>query len=117
MEGSTNTADAVERTIDEAREELLDLCEAFEPQAAGAVDVLLDEIDRLRSRIMEMEKGLKPFAAVSAAYYASELDEHRPEWGRKHPEDVEVLAGRGGRRLLTLADFHAAARLLTEGAK
>lgn len=55
---------------------------------------------------------LARLAAVADAYEQSNLDEHRPEWGKKAPEDVELLAGRGGRTLLTLADAFAAREAL-----
>jgi len=55
---------------------------------------------------------LTKLAAIADAYEASNLDEHRPEWGEKDLEEVELLAGRGGRTLLTLADAFAAREAL-----
>jgi len=75
--------------------------------------VVRDMHEAAEAEVARLREALRPFAAVSDAYYASELDEHRPEWVRQHPEDVEVLGGRGGKRLLTLADFHAARAALT----
>jgi hypothetical protein len=56
--------------------------------------------------------SLAKLASVADAYEQGNLDEHRPEWGEKCPEDVELLAGRGGRTLLTLADAFAAREAL-----
>lgn len=64
----------------------------------------------LRSAIMF---ALEPLVEIADAYDANELDdEARRWWGdefnrnytTRKPEDTELYAGRGGRRLLTLAD-------------
>lgn len=64
--------------------------------------------------------ALRPLAAIADAYDANELDdEARKFWGRtlEHenttpPEQIELYAGRGGRRLLTLAHALAARAVL-----
>lgn len=63
-------------------------------------------------RIAELEARLAPLVVIADAHDASELDEHRPEWGERDPATVELLAGRGGTRLLTLADCLAARRVV-----
>lgn len=60
--------------------------------------------------------ALRPLAAIADAYDANELDdEARKFWGvecqhenNTPPDRIELYAGRGGRRLLTLADCFAA---------
>lgn len=48
--------------------------------------------------------AVAPLVAIANAFDESALDEHRPEWGVRDPKDVELFSGRGGRKLLTLAD-------------
>lgn len=67
----------------------------------------------LLSALAEARDALGPFAAVSTAYANSELDEHRPEWGIRDHEQIELLQGRGGKRLLTLEHARRAASLHT----
>lgn len=63
--------------------------------------------------------ALAPLVAIANAYDANELDdEARKHWGTDHgdgrkfnttpPDQIELYAGRGGKRLLTLADCFAA---------
>jgi hypothetical protein len=68
---------------------------------------------------------LAPLVAIADAYDANNLDdEARKFWGAtdQHenttpPEQIELYTGRGGRRLLTLADCLAARELVREAAK
>lgn len=68
-------------------------------------------------------EALRPLAAIADAYDANNLDSDgaRKEWGqpldRPRPafDQVEIYAGRGGTRLLTLADAFAARRALKTG--
>ncbi|WP_089177279.1 hypothetical protein [Bosea sp. AS-1] len=60
--------------------------------------------------------ALRPLARIADAYDANQLDdEARKFWGihlehrnETPPDQIELYAGRGGRRLLTLADCFAA---------
>lgn len=69
----------------------------------------IEYIDQLREQ-------LRPLAAIADAYDANELDdEARRFWGIENqhendtpPDRIELYQGRGGRRLLTLADCFAA---------
>ena len=76
----------------------------------------MDELQKLAARMLlvaECLKALEPLARIADAYDRNELDETRPEWFRGHaPETVELYAGRGGKRLLTLADCLEARRAL-----
>ena len=54
--------------------------------------------------IAVLKAALAPLAAIAKTYLESGLDEHRPEWGPKAFSRIELVAGRGGKRLLTLAD-------------
>lgn len=64
--------------------------------------------------IEQLRAALRPLAAIADAWAANELDEDRPEWrangvGGSPPfAEVELYSGRGGRRLLTLADAFVA---------
>jgi hypothetical protein len=54
----------------------------------------------------DLKRALAPLVAIADAYDASGLDEARPEWTKPEgvtPEQIELYAGRGGKRLLTLA--------------
>ena len=55
-------------------------------------------------RIRQLQQAVAPLVAIADAYDASGLDEARPEWGIANPGAVELYTGRGGKRLLTLAD-------------
>ena len=55
-------------------------------------------------RIRQLQQAVAPLVAIADAYDASGLDEVRPEWGIANPGAVELYSGRGGKRLLTLAD-------------
>ena len=48
--------------------------------------------------------ALKPLVLIADRYDEARLDEHRPHWPQRDPADVELFTGRGGGRLLTLAD-------------
>ena len=52
----------------------------------------------------EIIKALKPLVDIADAYEASRLDEHRPEWNYRIPDEVTLFTGRGGSNLLTLQD-------------
>lgn len=54
--------------------------------------------------IAVLKAALAPLAAIAKAYLESGLNEHRPEWGHKAFSKIELLAGRGGKPLLTLFD-------------
>lgn len=66
--------------------------------------------------IEAMCAALAPLVRIADAYDANELDdEARKRWGRElehenstPPDDIELYSGRGGQRLLTLADALAA---------
>lgn len=63
--------------------------------------------------IEDLKAALAPLVAIADAYDASNLDEHRPEWGTPlDPNQVELYTGRGGKRLLTLEHCLAARRAL-----
>lgn len=53
----------------------------------------------------DLKRALAPLVAIANAYDASNLDEARPEWIDPTPPEQTILySGRGGKRLLTLAD-------------
>jgi len=60
----------------------------------------------------ELVAALEPLARIADAYDDNRLDdEARKTWGpngefqnTRPPEDIELYTGRGGKRLLTLAD-------------
>lgn len=56
----------------------------------------------MTDRMNRLIQALQPLAAIADAYEKSGLDEHRPGWGDKPFSDVEIVSGRGGKRLLTL---------------
>lgn len=67
----------------------------------------------IRALISEASQALRPLAGVADAYDTNDLDVARPEWRRTDgrdlpPDQIELHAGRGGKRLLTLADAFAA---------
>lgn len=70
--------------------------------------------DKAAGRVSRLEAALTPLAAIADAFDANDLDEARPEWGTRQLDTVELLAGRGGKRLLTLADAFAARDVLRE---
>lgn len=52
-----------------------------------------------------LRASVSVLAKIADAYDASELDEARPEWNSdSDPTQVVLLAGRGGKTLLTLGD-------------
>lgn len=67
---------------------------------------------RVLSTLIDYRDVLKPLVAIADAYDANDLDdEARKHWGSdlQHtntapPEQIELYTGRGGKRLLTLAD-------------
>ena len=71
-----------------------------------------DEIERLRTIVAKLEKVLSPLVKIADAYDDNALDdEARKFWGinderenKDDPATIELYTGRGGRRLLTLAD-------------
>lgn len=72
-----------------------------------------DERDRSTRLLADaLREAVAPLVAIADAFDVSGLDEHRPEWGARDPKTVELLAGRGGRALLTLADCLRARDLL-----
>lgn len=68
-------------------------------------DVLLP--DRIYALLLKL-------AHVADRYDGNELDEHRPAWGHRDPEAVELVSSRGGATLLTLADMQAARQVVRE---
>jgi len=74
------------------------------------------EVRNLCAASPDMLAALRPLAAIADAYDANELDdEARKFWGveSRHesdtpPDRIELYQGRGGKRLLTLADCFAA---------
>lgn len=60
----------------------------------------------------ELLEALMPLVKIAKAYHANGLDEARPDWDDDIvPEQVELFTGRGGSRLLTLADCLEAERV------
>ena len=88
-----------------------DRCEQLAAQVVG----LEAEAERLRTAVA-------PLVAIANAYDRNALDdEARKTWGKndehtntKDPSDIELFSGRGGKRLLTLADCLTARALLGE---
>jgi hypothetical protein len=89
-------------------DESADLVLTYYAQSGQSKDLL--------SYAAAMKKALLPMAKISAAYFANSLDEARPEWGKGTTADYEAIlvAGRGGKRLLTLAQCIEAANILRE---
>lgn len=62
--------------------------------------------------LLRLVDALRPLVDIADAYDANELDdEARKRWGRslehentRSPDEIELYQGRGGKRLLTLAD-------------
>lgn len=77
------------------------MCADAEAEAANEFKA---ERDRLAAEVGRLREALRPFARINDEYEASNLDEHRPEWPSRDPGEVDLLVGRGGKRLLTLAD-------------
>ena len=72
-------------------------------------------VESKAAKIASLLEALEPFAKVWEAYLASALDEARPEWvGDYSPENVELVQGRGGKELLTLADMKRAHDILSK---
>lgn len=75
--------------------------------------------------LAELVAALRPLAIIADAFDANELDdEARKFWGQFHQhqtttphEEIELYQGRGGKRLLTLADCMTARAALTDGGK
>lgn len=63
------------------------------------------------NKIEALRTALAPIVAIADAYDSSNLDEHRPEWetdlDARDFSDIELVSGRGGKVLLTLADVLA----------
>ena len=93
MERRAHTHEAANIKIIAERDRLAEVVRALDAAHAQAAR----EVERLR-------KALRPFARINDEYEASNLDEHRPEWPSRDPGEVDLLVGRGGKRLLTLAD-------------
>lgn len=72
--------------------------------------------------IEKLRAALKPLARIADKYDANELDdEARRFWGHSlelenstPPDQIELVQGRGGARLLTLADAFAARDAIKE---
>lgn len=62
--------------------------------------------------IRDLLNALQPLVAIADAYDANELDEALPTWGSATPDNIELYAGRGGKKLLTLADCLAARQVV-----
>ena len=68
------------------------------------------------------QDALRPLAAIADAFDANELDdEARKFWGKNNefqntndPDQIELFSGRGGKRLLTLADCMTARDVLSK---
>ncbi|MDR3502904.1 MAG: hypothetical protein P4L79_10000 [Legionella sp.] len=77
----------------------------------------------LREKVLR--DALRPLAAIANAYDANNLDdEARKFWGRDNehtnnatPDQIELYSGRGGKRLLTLADCFSARTALIASKK
>jgi hypothetical protein len=97
--------------------------------SADGQAVSLDEIALVPNDLPEappvspeeaLKAALAPLVAIADAYDHNGLDdEARKFWGAsvpndRKPEDIELYAGRGGKRLLTLADC-LKARTLVRG--
>lgn len=76
-------------------------------EALAAITELLIEREALRA-------ALTPLKQIADAYDTSGLDEYRPGWGDPNPERIELYTGRGGKRLLTLAQAFAAREAMVE---
>lgn len=70
------------------------------------IDGNIGEEEHFAERIIVeiIAPAVAPLVAIADAYDASGLDEVRPEWEINDPGAVELYSGRGGKRLLTLAD-------------
>jgi hypothetical protein len=79
------------------------------PHISPAIVEARQRITELERENAKLREALAPLVAIAEAYHASNLDEHRPEWGFKEPATVELFSGRGGKQLLTLADCLKAA--------
>lgn len=75
-----------------------------------------------QAREARAAEALRPLAKIADAYDDNALDdEARKFWGvinehqnKRDPEDIELYSGRGGKRLLTLADCFTARKALSE---
>ena len=85
---------------------------------------LLDDLDEAEARAERYREALQPLIDIANAYDSNSLDdEARKRWGRneehvnmRDPKTIELYTGRGGKRLLTLADCLAACAALAETA-
>lgn len=72
------------------------------------IDGNIGEEEHYAERIIAeiIAPAVAPLVAIADAYDASGLDEARPEWATMFfdASNVELYSGRGGKRLLTLAD-------------
>lgn len=95
----TNTAEAVERALDELRRALRNRPEnSWTTVSCEELFEVLESHDRLRSRIMDLETALGPFAR--AVVYV-----------RDSMRDDDLIG------VITCGELRAAARVLTEGRK
>lgn len=72
------------------------------------------DVAELRAENERLRRALEPLAKIATAYYANDLDQARPSWGRNIAVDKkeELFSGRGGKSLLILEDaFRARAAL------
>lgn len=76
------------------------------------VDEVISPLDGCPNKITNLRKALKPVTDLLDVYRDSGLDEHRPEWGDKPFSKIELIAGRGGKTLLTLEDVENIERAL-----
>ena len=78
--------------------------------------VRYEDYYHLHAKVAQLTAALAPLVAIADAFDANDLDdEARKFWGQagEHenttpPAEIELYAGRGGARLLTLADALAA---------
>lgn len=79
-----------------------------------------DERAKVAAETARLRAALAPLDAIVAAWADNGLDEDRPDWRAREvgagPDfsEVELFSGRGGKRLLTLADAFAARDALLE---
>ena len=89
-------------------------------QTGRVLNDALRLIDKYVGRIAALEDALEPLGNIAKAWESNELDdEARRFWGtitqrenKAPPEQIELYQGRGGKRLLTLADCFKAREAL-----
>lgn len=94
--------------------------------AIAMLHSLRTALDAANARAEGMRMALAPLKQIADEYDANALDdEARRFWGpedarqenSRSPEDIELYAGRGGKRLLTLADCFVARAALAAPAQ